>query len=103
MYRIEGAWVEGRTSAFGQTFELVAGFTEKSYIAGGNWFGAVKDFDTIYPFVLTDDGYCRYAGVRAEARYFSIVKRPVKVGKYSNSRGTTTKIYTAIASPKSHD
>lgn len=81
MYRIEGEWVEGRTLALGQTFELVAGFTENSYIAGGNWFGAVKDFDTVYPFVLTDDGYCRYAGVRAEARYFSIVRRPVKVGE----------------------
>jgi hypothetical protein len=81
MYRIEGEWVQGGTSAFGQTFELVAGFTEKSFIAGGNWFGAVKDFDTVYPFVLTDDGYCRYAGVRAEARFFSIVKRPVKVGE----------------------
>jgi hypothetical protein len=81
MYRIEGEWVEGHTLAAGQTFELVAGFTEKSYIASGNWFGAVKDFETIHPFVLTDNGYCRYSGGRTEIRYFSIVKRPVKVGE----------------------
>jgi hypothetical protein len=81
MYRIEGQWVDGRTSALGQTFELVAGLTEKSHIAGGNWFGAVRDIDTIYPFVLTDDGYCRYAGGDPGIHYSSIMKRPVQVGK----------------------
>lgn len=81
MYRIEGEWIDGSVSAHGWTFELVAGFTEKSYIAGGNWFGAVKDYEAIYPFVLTDDGHCRYSGERTETRYFSIVKRPVKVGE----------------------
>lgn len=81
MYRIEGEWIEGRMSFPGQTFELVAGFTELSYIAGGNWFGAVRDSETIHPFVLTDDGYCRYSGGRTETRYFSIVTRPVKVGE----------------------
>jgi hypothetical protein len=81
MYRIEGEWVKGHMPLHGQTFELVAGFTPKSYIASGNWFGAVKDYQTIYPFVLTDDGHCRYAGDHSQTRYFSIVKRPVAVGE----------------------
>jgi hypothetical protein len=81
MYRIEGEWIKGRAPLNGQTFELVAGFTPKAYIASGNWFGAVKDFEEIHPFVLTDDGYCRYGGDRSQTRYFSIVKRPVKVGE----------------------
>ena len=79
MYRIEGEWIKGGSGAEKQTFELVAGFTPLAYIASGNWFGMVKDYDVVHPFVLTDDGYCRYSGNRAQTRYFSIVTRPVKV------------------------
>jgi hypothetical protein len=81
IFRIEAEWVEGLSAGFGQTLELVAGFTPRSYIAEGNWFGAVKDGQTIYPFVLTDNGHCRYSGDHSMTRYFSIVKRPVKVGE----------------------
>lgn len=81
MFRIEGEWIKGGSGAEKQTVELVAGFTDHGYIASGNWFGMVKDYDTVHPFVLTDDGYCRYAGNRSQTRYFSIVSRPVKVGE----------------------
>lgn len=81
MYRIEAEWVSGQDTSYGQSVELVAGFTPKSYIASGNWFGCVRSLDTVFPFVLTDDGHCRYAGDRTQTRYFSIVTRPVKLGE----------------------
>ena len=81
MYRIEGAWIKGSSGAEKQTIELVAGFTPLAYIASGNWFGMVKDYNAVHPFVLTNDGLCRYAGDRSQTRSFSIVTRPVKVGE----------------------
>lgn len=66
MYRIEGEWIRGGSGAEKQTFEVVAGLTPLAYIASGNWFGMVKDYETVHPFVLTDDGYCRYAGDRSQ-------------------------------------
>jgi hypothetical protein len=81
MFRIEAEWVQGLSYHEGQTLELVAGFTPRSYIAEGNWFGVVKAGQTIYPFVLTDNGHCRYSGDHSSTRYFSIVTRPVKVGE----------------------
>jgi hypothetical protein len=81
IYRIEGEWVGGGSNAGKQTIELVAGFTSLAYIASGNWFGMVRDYEAVHPFVLTEDGHCRYSGDRSQTRYFSIVTRPVKVGE----------------------
>lgn len=81
IFRIKAECIEGLTAHSGQTLELVAGFTPQAYVAAGNWFGVVNDGLTIYPFVLTDDGHCRYSGDHSFTRYFSNVKRPVKVGE----------------------
>ena len=79
IYRIKAQHIQNGVPVPGQFLELVAGLTSPGFIAQGDWYGVVVDQAEFHPFVLTQNGYCQYAGDKTQVRHCTIVARPVVV------------------------